>query len=156
MSADTRAHLARKMNERRVRLRKSWAEIARRAGMDESNLRRIRNGKIEISELAEVGLEDALELQSGSIRAFLAGSVSELTPVMQHVVDPRTASPEKLAEELEELREYLIKEHGSQRGLDLFAEDYQRLLGIRARERRKRDARTSRGRMELPVAGPNE
>lgn len=122
--------------------------------MDDSNLRRIRNGKIEISELAEVGLEDALELQPGSIRAFLAGSASELIPRTQQAPDPRTASPEELAEALEELREYLIETHGRERGLDLFAEDYQRLLSIRARERRKRE--TSMSYTELSSASPNE
>ena len=91
MSGDIRARLAEKMNVRRVRLRQSWAEIARRAGMDESNLRRIRNGKIEISDLAMVGLESALELKEGSIQSFLDGGSDDLEPHPPQPWPPGTA-----------------------------------------------------------------
>lgn len=120
MTGDARARLARQMNDRRLQLRRSWSEIARRAGMDESNLRRIRSGKIEISDLAERGLEDALELEAGDIRAVLERADAELTPrddrtpastgrkrrpARQQAPDPLTASAEEIIEFLDEVRE---------------------------------------------------
>jgi hypothetical protein len=61
------------MNESRLDLRLRWTEVARRAGIDSSTLRRIRYGEGAVSDLAARGLEDALEWPHGTIAALLAG-----------------------------------------------------------------------------------
>jgi hypothetical protein len=61
------------MTESRLDLRLRWTEVAKRAGIDSSTLRRIRYGEGAISDLAARGLEDALEWPHGTIAALLGG-----------------------------------------------------------------------------------
>lgn len=150
-SGDTHQELYEAIDDRRVELDLTWKELAVRAGISTTTFENVRHGRLP-RKLTRRRIEDALGWTRGSINAILDGGKPALRG---QAPDPRTASPEELAEALEQLREELIEEHGAERGLDLFAEDYQRLLSIRARERRKRDGQTSRDRKELPAAGPN-
>lgn len=66
-----RDRLAAQMNERRVDLLLKWSEVASRAGLDSSYLRRIRKGEVPISDLAARQIEDALEWKPGSVKTIL-------------------------------------------------------------------------------------
>lgn len=55
------------MNKRRLELIPPlrWSQVAQRAGMDPANLRRIRRGKIALTEFAAIGIDRALEWPQG-------------------------------------------------------------------------------------------
>lgn len=83
------------MDKRRIDLRMSWQQVARRAGMTTTNLTRIRTGRSAISWAAIEGLERALLWSPGSIEAFvlhgtepeeLSGD-AEPSPPMQSELD---------------------------------------------------------------------
>jgi hypothetical protein len=75
-SADSRATLDQLIDKRRRQLRRTWAQLARSAGMTEENLLRIRKNRISISWSAAEGLETALHWPRGSIEA----AVTDGTP----------------------------------------------------------------------------
>lgn len=66
---ESRAQLDQWMDERRLELRLTWRQVARKAGMSTQNLLRIRKGEISISWNAADGIEDALRWPRGSIEA---------------------------------------------------------------------------------------
>lgn len=68
-SREQRSKLDGWMDERRLELRITWTEVARRAGMTAQNLIRIRKDRIRISWDAADGIEDALLWTRGSIEA---------------------------------------------------------------------------------------
>lgn len=68
---EARERLTDAMEVRLLELHIKWAEAARRARMDPSNLRRIRNGEITITREAAYGLEEAFEWPHGYIAALL-------------------------------------------------------------------------------------
>lgn len=80
MSEAPRQRLARLMNEQRVKLKLRWTAVADRAGMDESHLRRIRRGEIEITDYAAWQIEEALNWEPGSINEILAGKLPTEKP----------------------------------------------------------------------------
>lgn len=142
---DTRKRLDEAMDRRRLELRIRWVEVARRAGMSVTNLNLIRKGKIAITDLAAANLEDALELEGGSIRAVLDDPEAELRPRAgaarpqgskrkRPPLDPLTSTPEEIAEFLEEVRQ--------KQGDDVFFELFQATLKVNMRERERTERRT--------------
>lgn len=75
MSETPSQRLARLMNARRVRLQRRWNTVAELAGMDPSNLRRIRRGEIEVTDFAAAQIERGLDWEPGSVAAILAGGL---------------------------------------------------------------------------------
>ncbi|MFF4417000.1 hypothetical protein ACFYY8_31150 [Streptosporangium sp. NPDC001559] len=73
-----RLRLADAMDGRRKELRLRWEEIAERAEISGTHLRRIRRGESGFTDLVEVRLEEALLWSPGSIKAVLGGG--EPTP----------------------------------------------------------------------------
>lgn len=65
--------LAALMEQRRKTLRLQWEEIAARAQISTTHLRRFRNGGAGISDIVEARLEEALQWAPGSIQRTLAG-----------------------------------------------------------------------------------
>jgi transcriptional regulator with XRE-family HTH domain len=61
------------MEERRQALGMTWAEVASEAKITVETLRAIRRGNNQPSTLTKRGLERALQWQTGSIQAVLAG-----------------------------------------------------------------------------------
>ncbi|MEV7013484.1 hypothetical protein [Streptosporangium sp. NPDC051022] len=77
---DESAHLrlADAMDTRRKELRLRWEEIAERAEISGTHLRRIRRGESGFTDVVEARLEEALRWSPGSIEAALKGE--EPTP----------------------------------------------------------------------------
>ena len=95
MDAD-RTRLAQAMTARRVALRPlQWKEVAKRAGMSEQNLLRIRNGEISLTPEAIAGIEIALRWDVGSVKAILAGGEPTLLSASDSAVPaaPETTIP---------------------------------------------------------------
>lgn len=93
-SADNRRLLAQWMNEGRRQHRINWNEVAKRARMTPENLRRIRRGKISVSEDAADGIEDALAWPRGSVhRAIRLGERPSTLPPGDAEHDPPRSSP---------------------------------------------------------------
>lgn len=61
------------MDERRQALGKTWAQVAREAGITIETLRAIRRGKNEPSGLTRRGLDNALHWEAGSVQRVLSG-----------------------------------------------------------------------------------
>lgn len=76
--SDARKRLAEKMDQRRARLRLRWRQVAERAKVDESTLRRVRHDQLALTTYVKEGIEQALDWQEGSVDAILAGT--EPTP----------------------------------------------------------------------------
>lgn len=68
-SDERRASLDQLIDERRKTLRLRWSQLARRAGMTQENLLRIRKNRISISWEAAAGIERALLWEPGSVEA---------------------------------------------------------------------------------------
>jgi hypothetical protein len=73
LDPDSARQFDREMNVRRLELRMRWNEVAQLARMSVQNLSGIRKGKINLSEIAELSLEEALRWEPGSIEAIFAG-----------------------------------------------------------------------------------
>lgn len=71
-SAQTR--LAEAMDARRSELRLRWEEVALRAEISGTHLRRIRRGESGFTDIVEARLEEALAWAPGSISAVLGGA----------------------------------------------------------------------------------
>lgn len=69
--SEARDRLADAMNRRRVQLRLRWREVAERAGVDASTLRRIRAGQLTLTDFVTEGIELALEWERDSVKAIL-------------------------------------------------------------------------------------
>lgn len=65
--------LDRAMEERRLALRMSWAQLARSADISPQALRSMRRGEYRPSRLTARALDEALEWELGSVEAILAG-----------------------------------------------------------------------------------
>lgn len=124
-----RQRLTDHMIEQATELRLSWREVARRAGMTEQNLRRVRVGDISVTENAAEGIENALSWQPGSVRAILSGGKPTLRVPGPRNPDEKvlrvvTMTPEELAARYVDVRK------------DLGADEAQRYLAaaIRLRE----------------------
>jgi DNA-binding XRE family transcriptional regulator len=115
-----------KIDDARVELDLTWGEVATRAGVARGTFDNIRKGRLP-RPLTRKRIEDALGWARGSIRDVLEGG----EPRVAWAIDPRTASAAELAERLEQHRADLIAEHGEERGLELFAQDYAQSLGAR-------------------------
>lgn len=61
------------MNERRLRLRMNWREVATAAGVSYEALRAIRRGDYRPTELTARGLDEALQWTPGSTLSILGG-----------------------------------------------------------------------------------
>ncbi|MDX3033010.1 helix-turn-helix domain-containing protein [Streptomyces scabiei] len=61
------------MNERRLKLRMSWREVAQAAGISYEALRAIRKGNYRPTELTARALDEALQWMPGSVHAVLDG-----------------------------------------------------------------------------------
>ena len=75
---EARDRLADEMNRRRVQLRLRWREVAERAGVDASTLRRVRADQLALTDFVSEGIELALEWERDSVKAILDGG--EPTP----------------------------------------------------------------------------
>lgn len=78
------------MDRRRRELRRTWAEIARGAGMTVENLLRIRKGQISISWRAADGIEDAMQWERGSVEAAVTHGIP---PTVKADVRPTRDEP---------------------------------------------------------------
>lgn len=136
--AGARERLAAAMEERRGRLRVTWAEIAHRAGMTPQNLYRIRENKISISWDAEGGIERALRWAAGSIVEILSGR-----PAVELPGDDSAGPPELDTESPAEPPDEYAEESG---GVDVIGSDewilkwaqHKDVLAIGLRVRKKR------------------
>lgn len=71
---DERTRLAAEMDRRRVALGLRWENIADKARISTTHLRKFRRGDAGISSVVEAALEDALQWENGSIAAIRRGS----------------------------------------------------------------------------------
>jgi hypothetical protein len=93
--SDARQQLAEEMDRRRAKLRLRWRQVAERAKLDESTLRRVRAGQLALTTYVKEGIEQALEWKEGSVDAILANK--EPTPI-----DPPPPAAPLLLDEFEE------------------------------------------------------
>src|ERR1035441_4540885 len=70
------------MDQRRGELRLRWKDVAARAGISYEGIRAVRNGTGAIRALTELGIEDALQWERGSIRSVLDGAPPAPPPPM--------------------------------------------------------------------------
>lgn len=98
-----RERLTAAMDERRLELRLRWNAVARRADMDASNLRRIRNGEIPVTMEAAYGIERALEWPRGRVDVLLGRATAHVGPVAAATPyeDPADPPPFPLLDETE-------------------------------------------------------
>jgi hypothetical protein len=68
-----RRRLTEVMDDRRADLRLQWRDVAKRAAISPTHLRRIRNITTPLNKLLKASLEDALEWRRGSIETVLNG-----------------------------------------------------------------------------------
>jgi hypothetical protein len=86
-----RERLAATMQARRVNLDLQWKDVAKRMGMSEANLHRIRTGQISLTPDATAAIERALEWEGGSVQKILSGA----EPTHMSASSPRaTSTPE--------------------------------------------------------------
>lgn len=78
---DWRERLTEFMETRQLELAESWQEIADRAGMSATNLRRIRNGQSELLPRTEGKLERGFRWASRSVAAIRRGEAPTLLPL---------------------------------------------------------------------------
>lgn len=130
---DPRRRLAQLMEDRQVELDLTWEEIARRAGMTATNLRRIRHNESALPRRTARKIERALEWQPGSVEGVLAGK----EPVPTPEPEPEPADP--AFELLREAHRIYTKRYGLD-GADRLLEEHIRQLNA-ARDRPK--SRTS-------------
>lgn len=119
---EARALLTEEMNARRKHLRLRWTEVARRAGMSPQNLLRIRTGAIALTDFATVGLEQALEWQSGYIDAFLA-TEDHASQLGADATEPGSARLDAAREALIEAVAVYIDEYGEEGAIQKLRED---------------------------------
>lgn len=93
-----RERLHEAMNDQRLKLRRRWVEVARRAGMSVTNLNLIRKGQINITDIAAANLEDALEWPQGRIQEILDSARPE-----EHL-DPLTGPTAEIGQMVEAYR----------------------------------------------------
>jgi hypothetical protein len=88
------------MDQRRGELRLRWKDVAARAGISYEGIRAVRNGTGAIRALTELGIEDALQWERGSIRSVLDGG----DPVPR---EPAATLPPMTPAELRDVLDYL-------------------------------------------------
>lgn len=71
---ETTLRLAQHLNDRRLELRLTWAEVADRAGISRDTMHNVRVGTSDIRDLTERGIEVALQWEPGSIDRIFAGN----------------------------------------------------------------------------------
>lgn len=76
----SRARLAKLLDERRAELRLRWRDVAEQAGITVEGLRTLRIGTGRIRSTTKRGLEDALRWRPGSIDRILADGDPEPMP----------------------------------------------------------------------------
>lgn len=126
MSETPRERLARLMNAQRLKLKLRWTHVADRAQMDESHLRRIRRGDIEITELAAQQIEEALDWQPGSVHAILAGGLPTTKPPRIEVDPLRDETEREIWRFVKIVGEDIAWQHIDERRERLSEEDRQR------------------------------
>lgn len=159
---EARQLLDQAMTLRRKVIRKKWTDIAEQAGMKYQSLHRLRtNAEVGLTDLAVVGIEDAMNWSRGTLGAVMDGTLTPEAaaslPVVATVwstaplrparrgrkpLDPLTSSPDEIVAFLEEVRDRFGEEE--------YRELYQGTLEVqRLAEEQKRKAVTSKERKEL-------
>jgi len=72
-STDRRRQLAEEMDRRRAELRLTWDQVAQRADISIATLRRVRNGSGPISLDTMIGIDNALQWNTGHVEARIEG-----------------------------------------------------------------------------------
>jgi hypothetical protein len=91
------------MDERRRELRLRWKDVAVLAGISYEGIRAVRTGRGDIRALTQLGIEDALQWEHGSIRSVQDGG----DPVPRSPGDPPAALPPMTPGELRDVLDYL-------------------------------------------------
>src|ERR1039458_9117159 len=77
------------MDQRRGELRLRWKDVAALAGIAYEGTRAVRTGRGDIRALTQLGIEDALQWEHGSIRSVQDGG----DPVPRSAGEPPAALP---------------------------------------------------------------